>query len=132
MFKFLDQLRDLGYLILRVGIGIMFAYHGYGKLAGGVPMWEQVGSVVGILGITAGYKFFGFLATISEFGGGLCLIFGFLFRPACIMLFLTMAMATTMHLTKGDGLDIASHAIEAGIVFLGMLFIGPKLQKDKK
>jgi hypothetical protein len=36
----------------------------------------------------------------------------------------TMAVAATMHLRGGDGLPVASHAIEAGIAFLGLLLLG--------
>ena len=130
--QFPDRFKDLGYLILRAGMGIMFIHHGYGMLAGGAAVWEQVGSAVGIFGITFGHKVFGLLATFSEFGGGICLILGIFFRPACLMMFLTMSVATLMHLSKGDGLAIASHAIEAGIVFFSLMLIGPKLQKEKK
>jgi len=62
---------------------------------------------------------------VSEAVGGLLLALGLLFRPACGALLATMIVATSMHLGKGDGLMGASHAIEAGIVFLGLLLIGP-------
>jgi putative oxidoreductase len=35
-----------------------------------------------------------------------------------------MVVATTMHLTRGDGIGVASHAIEAGIVFFSLVLIG--------
>jgi putative oxidoreductase len=35
-----------------------------------------------------------------------------------------MAVAATMHLGRGDGLKGAAHAIELGIVFVGLLVIG--------
>ena len=38
---------------------------------------------------------------------------------------LTMTVAAAMHLGKGDGLKGASHAIEAGVVFLSLILIGP-------
>jgi len=65
------------------------------------------------------------LAAATEFGGGLCFILGLFFRPACFFLFSVMVVAASMHLSQGDGLKVASHAIELGIVFLGFLFIGP-------
>jgi putative oxidoreductase len=38
-----------------------------------------------------------------------------------------------MHLSKGDGLSVASHAIENGIVFFSLIFIGPgRLSLDEK
>ena len=36
-----------------------------------------------------------------------------------------MGVAASMHLGKGEGLLAASHAIELGILFFSLLFIGP-------
>jgi putative oxidoreductase len=121
----LEKYRDAGFLILRVGIGGMFMYYGYGKLAGGAQMWEMVGSAMGSFGINFAPQFFGLLASLIEFVGGLCLILGLCFRPASLLLFLVMFVAVVMHLKKGDGLQGAAHAIDLGIVFLSLLFIGP-------
>lgn len=121
----MEKYRDVGFLILRIGIGLMFAYMGYGKLAGGAEVWEKVGSALGYLGINLAPKFFGFMAALTEFLGGICLILGLCFRPACALLFFVMFVATVFHLRNGDGLHQAAHAIDMGIVFLGLMFIGP-------
>ena len=123
--EFLDKHRNIGFIILRIGIGGMFMYHGSGKLFAGPAMWAQIGGAVGNFGIHFAPTVFGFMAAISEFGGGLCLILGFFFRPACFFMFFTMLTAATMHLSQGDGLGTASHAIESGILFLSLMFIGP-------
>ena len=65
------------------------------------------------------------MAAFSEFGGGILFILGFMFRPAAILLTITMAVATTMHITKGDPFAVYSHAAELGFVFLGLVFVGP-------
>ncbi len=137
--KFLERYQNLGFLILRVGIGLMFMHHGYGKLFGGSAMWEKIGGAMATWGIPSSlFTVFGFLASCSEFFGGLCLILGLGFRLACLFLFSTMVVAATMHLAQGDGLNKASHAIEAAILFLSLIFIGPgaytldeKLKKAK-
>ena len=103
----------------------MFMWHGYGKITGGPEMWLKLGQATGAVGIHFAPKFFGFMASVAEFGGGMCLIIGFLMRPAALMMALTMTVAASMHLAKGDGLGIASHAIEAGIVFYSLILIGP-------
>lgn len=123
--KFFEQHKHVGFLILRVGIGIMFMYHGGGKLLAGPAVWAKVGAAMSFMGIGFGHTAFGLLAALSEFGGGICLILGLFFRIACFFLAFTMAVATTMHLASGDGLMVASHAIEAGILFLSLMFIGP-------
>ncbi len=117
--------KDIGLLIMRVGIGIMFMYHGWPKLMGGVVTWEKIGAAVGNFGITVYPVVFGFLAALSESLGGLILILGIFFRPACFFLLTVMVVAATMHLKSGDGLNVASHAIELGVVFLSLIFIGP-------
>ena len=38
---------------------------------------------------------------------------------------MTVAVASTMRLSCGDGLPTASHAIALGIVFAGLLLTGP-------
>lgn len=133
VFGFLGKYKDAGLLILRVGMGVMYLWHGYPKLFGGPAMWEKVGAAMAFVGVQAMPVFWGFMAACSEFIGGICLILGFFFRPACILLTTTMAVAASMHLGKGEGLKIASHAIENGIVFLSLIIIGPgKYSIDKK
>lgn len=124
--KFLEKYQNVGFLILRLGIGLMFMFHGQGKLFAGPAMWEKIGGAMAHWGIPSSlFTFFGFLAACSEFFGGLCLILGLFFRPACFFLFLTMLVAATMHLSQGDGMNKASHAIEASILFFSLIFIGP-------
>jgi putative oxidoreductase len=120
-----DRFRDQGLLILRVGLGIMFIYHGWPKIIGGPHFWHMLGMSTGHLGIHFAPTFWGFLAALAEFGGGILLLAGFLTRLACAFLFIDMFVATSMHLGNGQGLAIASHAIECGIVFLSLILIGP-------
>jgi putative oxidoreductase len=39
----LGNYKNLGLLIIRVGLGVMFIYHGYPKLMGGVKEWTELG-----------------------------------------------------------------------------------------
>jgi putative oxidoreductase len=65
----LDKYRDMGLLILRVGIGIMFMYHGFPKLTAGPELWTNLGGVLSDMEIGFAPTFFGFMAALSEFGG---------------------------------------------------------------
>ena len=133
ILTFLDKHRDIGLLILRIGLGCMFLVHGFPKLFGGPERWERIGGAMGSLGITFLPAFWGFMAAISEALGGICLILGLFVRPACILLTITMLVATASHLSRGDGLKGAAHAIEVGIVFLSLILIGPgKYSLDEK
>jgi putative oxidoreductase len=119
-----DKSRDYGLLLLRVGIGLMFVVvHGFPKVAGGPQAWESLGKTMAILGITFAPMFWGFMATASEFAGGICLVSGVLFRPACLLMAFTMFIAELANLHGGYGL--ASQPLELLILFLSFIFIGP-------
>ncbi|HNM32713.1 MAG TPA: DoxX family protein [Chitinophagales bacterium] len=115
---------DLGLLIIRIGIGGMFLLHGYPKIIGGAEKWEMIGAAMRNIHINFAPAFWGFMAAFAEFGGGICLILGVLFRPALAMLIFTMFIAAFMHYTNGDGFGGYSHAVENGIVFLGLFIAG--------
>ena len=124
--------RNLGLLILRVGIGIMFILHGWPKMQGGPERWEMIGKSMAMFGIDFLPAFWGFMAAFAETIGGLLLMLGLFFRPACILLFITMLVATIKHITAGDGFGGYSHALEAAILFFSLYFIGPgKYSLDK-
>ena len=133
ILTFLDKHRDIGLLILRIGFGLMFLYHGLPKLFGGPEKWEGLGGAMATFGITFIPAFWGFMAAISEALGGLCLILGLFFRPACILLTITMVVAAASHLGRGEGVRGAAHALKAGTVFLSFILIGPgKYSLDEK
>ncbi|MEE8418457.1 MAG: DoxX family protein [candidate division Zixibacteria bacterium] len=133
ILTFLNKYRDVGLLILRVGFGIMFIFHGAPKLFGGPERWGKLGAAMGNFGIDFLPAFWGFMASFSEFFGGILLILGLFFRPACILLTLTMIVAAGFHIGRGDGFLGASRAIENGIVFLSLILIGPgKVSLDKR
>ena len=116
---------DVALLILRVGIGIMFILHGYPKMMGGMEKWTGLGSYgMSSLGIDYFPAFWGFMAAFSEFFGGLMILFGIYIRYFSILLFITMLVAINTHITGGDGIMGASHAIESAVVFLCLFFSG--------
>lgn len=124
ILTFLNKHRHIGLLILRIGLGCMFLIHGGPKLFGGPEKWEKIGMAMNHLGIGFIPAFWGFMAAFSEFIGGACLILGLFFRPACILLTITMLVAAIFHLGRGDGFSGAAHPIEVGIVFLSLILIG--------
>ncbi|GGE58609.1 DoxX family protein [Agrobacterium tumefaciens] len=133
IFDSLGKYRNTGLLIMRIGIGIMFIVHGFPKLAGGPAGWAELGGSMKVVGVNFLPVFWGFMAAVAETFGGFLLIVGLFFRPACIALVFTMIIAALVHFGKGDGLGGASHAIELGIVFFSLIFIGPgKYSVDKK
>lgn len=129
----LGNYKNFGLLIVRMGLGIMFIYHGFPKLAGGVEGWRALGSATKYVGITFLPVIWGLLSAVVETFGGFLLIIGWAFRPVCLLLFINMLVAVAMHLGKHDGWGEASHAIEDAVVFAGLLFVGPgSYSVDKK
>lgn len=115
---------NLGLLILRIGIGTSFIIHGAPKIFGGLGRWEQLGGAMENIGIGFAPSLWGFMAGFAEFAGGVCLILGFFWLPACILLFCTMMIAMMRHIADGDSFALISHPLEAGILFLSLAFIG--------
>lgn len=118
---------DYGLLVLRVGIGLMFAFvHGLPKVTGGVPMWIKLGgSFNRLIGCDFLPAFWGFMAMAAEFGGGFLLALGWCFRPACGLMLFTVTIASLSIVRGGYGLAAAAEPIELAIVLLGLLFAGP-------
>lgn len=119
-----DRWFDTGMLVLRLGFGLGFLfYHGWGKLIGGPERWAGVGSAASNFGIEFGHTYFGFVAAVAESIGGLCVAAGFLFRPAAILIAITMFTATTQHIVSGQGTP--AHAFKNLWVAVGIALIGP-------
>lgn len=115
---------DIGLLVLRIGIGIMFIWHGFPKLSAGPELWANLGKAMEFLGIGFAPAFWGFMAAFAECVGGVCLIIGLGFRAAAALMAITMFVAASMHIGKGDGLKGAAHAVELCIVFISLLITG--------
>jgi len=128
----LTRYRELGLLLLRIGLGAAFIAHGWPKLVGGPAYWAQLGHSMDTLGIHVAYPFWGLMAAVAEFGGGVFVLLGLLFRPACILLVLDLLVALSQHLWNRDFPPVLrnygpgwSHPMELAIVFLCLLLIGP-------
>lgn len=133
LFDGLGNYRNFGLLIMRVGLGVMFIYHGYPMLGGGPKEWYEVGTSARYVGIHFWPTVWGLLCAATETFGGFLLIIGLAFRPVCLLLLITLIVAAAMHFGKGEGLDGAAHAIEDAVVFAGLLFVGPGRNSiDKK
>ncbi|MBA3647842.1 MAG: DoxX family protein [Chitinophagales bacterium] len=122
---FLDN-KDLGLLILRVGLGLSYLLgHGFLKLKGGTETWTHIGSNMSNLGITFAPAFWGLCAALGESLGGLLLMTGILFRPACLLLAFIMIIAILSGLK--DGIDFYNWAwpAEMLVVMVALFICGP-------
>ncbi len=129
MSRVLKRDRDLGLLILRLGIGLAFFAHGLPKMMGGPQGWSQLGQAMDHFGIHSMHVYWGFVGAAIETAGGLLLAAGLFFRWACLFLTLQMIVAIVFHLHQAAPLNQFgpgwSHAMELGVVCLSLVFIGP-------
>src|SRR6185312_14286189 len=117
LFSGLGNYKNFGLLIIRIGLGIMFIYHGYPKITGGPQKWEQVGVATNYIGIHFLPTVWGLLAALTETVGGFLLIIGLAFRPVCLLLTITLTVAACK-MFKTGGLGDATEAIEDMVVFI--------------
>ncbi len=125
--KVLSSKSGISTLILRVPLGLILAAHGSQKLFswfGGYGL-EGTGQWMANIGFEPGYVM-ALLAGSGEFFGGLALLFGFLTRPAALVVTFTMAMAMSVHI--GNGLFVANNGYEYALLLtvaaLSLVFQG--------
>jgi putative oxidoreductase len=100
--RFLEQLKPLGLLLLRVALGVIFMFHGYPKLFTSTHQTMQFFTHAGLPG------YFVYIAGVLEFFGGIMLIAGLFTRLAGLLLAGEMFVA----LWKVHGLFTAPMAVE--------------------
>lgn len=118
------KLTDVGILILRVGLGAIFIWHGYPKLMGGYDKWLWLGSQMQNFGITFAPIAWGVAAACAEFFGGIALIIGLFTRVAAFFIANVMIVAIMMHHSLGQGFDVINHPTGFLIVMISLIFMG--------
>lgn len=90
-------------LVLRLGVGITMAAHGYSKLQAGASGWLGGGMLVNNVGFPEGVAVpVAWLVLIVELVGGLFIVFGLLTRISAILIAIVMLVAIfTVKLEKG-------------------------------
>jgi putative oxidoreductase len=108
---------SLALLLLRLIIGIAFLQHGYGKIT---APFGWMGPEAPVPGALQG------LAAFAEFFGGLAVMIGLLTPLASLGLVITMAVAASFHVMKGDPFV---QGYELAVVYLtisaALLLAGP-------
>jgi len=118
--RILDRLQPLALLVLRVALGAIMTWHGYGKVFGG--MSKHV-SLVASLGLPGWWAYF---SAAAEFGGGILVLVGLLTRYASVAIFINMFVAIwKVHWKNGlpgpGGYEfpLACAAIAFALIFFG-------------
>lgn len=125
MWSSLGKYRDGALLFLRLALGTFYTWmHGWSQLAGGLPAWKKTGLAMKHIGITFAPGLWGFLAAIAATIAIGFLILGLFFRPACLLIFLTLLVAASITV-ESVGLARSAHTVEFAILVFSLLFIGP-------
>ncbi len=125
LFSKLGSYPNFGLFIMRAGLGVMMIVHGLPKLTGGPEKWEGLGHSMGVLHIHFFPVFWGFMCAATEAIGGLFCVLGLWFRVVCLLMIVNFVVASLTQFGSGGGIQEAAHAIELGIAFAGLLFLGP-------
>ncbi|MGB8467833.1 MAG: DoxX family protein [Candidatus Babeliales bacterium] len=115
---------QIGLLVLRVGIGLIYMAHGYPKLMGGVATWQWCGQQMALFGIHFLPVFWGLCAALAEFLGGFALALGLCTRFAAALLLCVMVVALAYHLHNKDSFAVYSHPLTLLVVFTSFIIMG--------
>ena len=95
-------LQQIGFTFIRISFGVIFTIFGYNKLMSGSANLTQIGSAMGLFGITWGYLWWGYAAALTELCGGAAFALGLYTRLACIPLAWLLIVAIRFHLQNND------------------------------
>lgn len=117
-------LQQIGLLIMRVAVGLLFVRHGASKVVAGVSTWQWLGQQMSVFGITFFPIFWGLCATAAEFIGGTALALGFGTRIAAFFLVFNMIVAVLMHINKGDKFDVVEFPLLLLVFTIAFMIAG--------
>lgn len=128
---FLAKYREVGLLLIRVSIGLLFILDTAPVFIGGPTAWAHFGAGVRHWGLHSNFQLWGFLGSLFGCLGGVLMIFGLFFRIG-VLLVLLLAIAHAMAVESRTGFRAALPSIEMCFVLVGILFVGPgKYSVDK-
>lgn len=99
MIQFLLGYQDVGFLIVRLALGLIFITHGYSKLKDlqkNAQGFEAMGFTPGV--------FWGTLVSIFEFFGGISVLFGLYTQWGALAIAAVMLIALIWKGSRGQGL----------------------------
>jgi putative oxidoreductase len=95
-------LQEIALTGIRVCLGLILTIFGCNKLLSGTANLIQIGSAMGLFGITWGYLLWGYVAALTELCGGIAFALGFYTRVASIPLIFLLVVALHFHLHNND------------------------------
>jgi putative oxidoreductase len=129
MARWLDSLQPLGVFCMRLVLGIAMIVHGWGKIApiGGIHSRDLLSGVhhfchfVAALGLP---YWLGYISALTEFLGGILLVFGLLTRLTAFFVAFNMAVAL-LFVNIHQGYHGSEYTLALIALALMILFYGP-------
>ncbi len=130
--QFLSKYREIGLLLFRASIGLVFIILIAPILWSGHESWAHLGSAVRNLGFRSHYEFWGFVGAILGCAGGILMILGVFFRVGVLFALAVTAVHLLSVIHNRADFFVRLPAFEMSILLLSLLFIGPgKYSVDK-
>ena len=124
MFTSQDRQTNSGLLIMRLGLAAVLLVHSLPKLFAGSHSWQSVGTTLSFINVGVPPTILGFVMLLLEALGAVSLLFGYLFRIACIILFVIYGLYFFNYFRIGyQTLMLWSAGLAA--VFFGLIYVGP-------
>jgi len=119
-----DRQTNYGLLVMRLGLSAVLLVHCLPKLFAGSHSWQKVGTTLGFINADLPVGLLGLILLLLEALGAVSLLFGYLFRIACIILFIIFGLYFFNYFSIGyQTLMLWSAGLAA--VFFGLIYIGP-------
>lgn len=116
---------NFGLFFIRICIGSCIIARSIPKFLGGASQLTALGESMHAIGIHFFPLFWGMLLAFTAACGGMAMIIGFLFRPACLCLTLAMSLATFHHIRSGQSFsEVTIIPCLLTVVCFGLMFIG--------
>ena len=124
MFSSQERQSNSGLLIIRLGLAAVLLIHSLPKLFAGLHSWQSVGTTLGFINVGLPTEVLGFSMLLLEALGAVSLMFGYIFRIACIILFIIFGLYCFNYFSIGyRTLMLWSAGLAA--VFFGLIYVGP-------
>ena len=119
-----DRKKDMGLLVMRLGLAAVLLWHSVPKLIGGAPAWKNVGTTLDFINLGLPVSFMGLLSLSLETLCSIGLLLGYGFRLSCSVLFVLLFLYSINYFNVAyKTLMMWSLALTS--VFLGLVFTGP-------
>lgn len=130
----LSRFDFFGVLLLRIGVGVLIAYHGFPLWAAGTDTWVRIGSAVSLIGISSLHLLFGIASVVIQSIGGIFLILGIFTRGIALLLSIIVGFALANLIIRSSEIDnVMVVYTQINLALLSLVFIGPgRLSLDRK